>query len=613
MDAFLATTKRPCLWVLFLFLMVSPERVFASNSDFSSEEQSIHEIYEQAFEFEEADDQKNALLNYYQVINETEATSNKTLLLIRANSLNKAAIILYVRGDFVRALDYFLESKRIHNKINNNAGVIELTNNIGTVYYAWNNYEQARNYYLAALNLLNEDENAHHKISLVKNNISLIYLDQKEYEKALDYLLSSFGSLSETRPEETFHHLLNIGTAYQKLGEFEKANDYYQKIIELGEKKNNSMYISAAYSCLGEMMLERGVLDSAVIFIRKSNEIAVANDNKNLLHGNYLMLSQIFEKTGDFNKSLSYQKKHQTVKEEVFNFEKHQQIQELLLLYETEKKDKEIISLRRKTELKNKEISIQKRISLILFVGFFLICILLILLFIQKKRKDASHRELVRKNLEIVKKEKEHSKLNQPDKNHPLIPKKALFGSNIHNIEKRGYNLPFTEKNISQLGALIPDVYSLKNSCLSDQSSLIQQFNNLTHDNKKPTSYIKIPEGLRDNLLTKIINVMEGSREFLEADFTIDKLAKLVGSNKRYVSQIINEEFNQTYNHFINYYRIKEARRLLSDDQYENITIEAIANMVGFKSKSSFNLFFKKFTGITPSFYQKSLNNKVKI
>jgi|TARA_B110000967_G_C18489356_1_gene366026 AraC-like DNA-binding protein len=47
---------------------------------------------------------------------------------------------------------------------------------------------------------------------------------------------------------------------------------------------------------------------------------------------------------------------------------------------------------------------------------------------------------------------------------------------------------------------------------------------------------------------------------------------------------------------------------MLSNPGNNNLTIEFIAFSVGFESKSSFNNAFKNYTGITPSFYIKSLN-----
>ena len=44
--------------------------------------------------------------------------------------------------------------------------------------------------------------------------------------------------------------------------------------------------------------------------------------------------------------------------------------------------------------------------------------------------------------------------------------------------------------------------------------------------------------------------------------------------------------------------------------EYEHYTLLAIAEDCGFKSKSSFNSIFKRFTEMTPSQYKKSLKEE---
>jgi len=46
---------------------------------------------------------------------------------------------------------------------------------------------------------------------------------------------------------------------------------------------------------------------------------------------------------------------------------------------------------------------------------------------------------------------------------------------------------------------------------------------------------------------------------------------------------------------------------LLSDSENLTLTIEHIGNKAGFKSKPSFYNAFKKITGVTPSFYLKTV------
>jgi len=51
-------------------------------------------------------------------------------------------------------------------------------------------------------------------------------------------------------------------------------------------------------------------------------------------------------------------------------------------------------------------------------------------------------------------------------------------------------------------------------------------------------------------------------------------------------------------------YRIEEAKTILQDPSQSQLTIEDIADEVGYNSKSAFNRSFKKFTGLTPSEYK---------
>lgn len=106
-------------------------------------------------------------------------------------------------------------------------------------------------------------------------------------------------------------------------------------------------------------------------------------------------------------------------------------------------------------------------------------------------------------------------------------------------------------------------------------------------------------------LYRRIVEFMKTSEEYLNPDFNLSILAERVGSNTRYVSQAINDT-DSNFRNFINEYRIREARRRLLDvDRYGSWTIQSIAQSVGFLSTSTFNAAFKKFTGMTPTVYQR--------
>ena len=67
-------------------------------------------------------------------------------------------------------------------------------------------------------------------------------------------------------------------------------------------------------------------------------------------------------------------------------------------------------------------------------------------------------------------------------------------------------------------------------------------------------------------------------------------------------------KFNKNFNQFINDYRIREACQLFERGIHHEKTIEGIALTVGFNNRATFISAFKNYTGVTPSFYIKSLN-----
>lgn len=106
--------------------------------------------------------------------------------------------------------------------------------------------------------------------------------------------------------------------------------------------------------------------------------------------------------------------------------------------------------------------------------------------------------------------------------------------------------------------------------------------------------------------INKLSAFMEQEKPYLNSDLQINQLAKLVDINHRQLSMIMNQHFQKNFFEFVNHYRIEEAKTLLRSEEHKTANVLDIMYEVGFNSKATFNTFFKKQTGQTPSQFRKS-------
>jgi AraC-like DNA-binding protein len=110
-------------------------------------------------------------------------------------------------------------------------------------------------------------------------------------------------------------------------------------------------------------------------------------------------------------------------------------------------------------------------------------------------------------------------------------------------------------------------------------------------------------------LAKKLFSLMEETKPYKDPDLTVAKLSEQLDTKSHILSKILNEEFNLHFRDFINNYRIKEFVKIANSQDYKNYTLLALAFEVGFNSKSTFNLAFKKITGLSPGKYLEKMSN----
>lgn len=106
--------------------------------------------------------------------------------------------------------------------------------------------------------------------------------------------------------------------------------------------------------------------------------------------------------------------------------------------------------------------------------------------------------------------------------------------------------------------------------------------------------------------IPRLNHFMLETKPFKKPDLTISDLADMLDTKAHILSRIINDHYQKNFRDFVNTYRVEEFIALANTKDYKHYTFLALAQEVGFNSKSTFNLAFKKATNQNPRDFFKS-------
>ena len=112
---------------------------------------------------------------------------------------------------------------------------------------------------------------------------------------------------------------------------------------------------------------------------------------------------------------------------------------------------------------------------------------------------------------------------------------------------------------------------------------------------------------LADELYQKIVDIVIVKKKYKDPNFSSKDLAKLLKTNTRYLSAVVNSRFGMNYSCLLNEYRVKDALRIMADKKNADKNIEEISAMVGFANRQSFYAAFYRIVGETPNGYRKKI------
>jgi adenylate cyclase len=103
----------------------------------------------------------------------------------------------------------------------------------------------------------------------------------------------------------------------------------------------------------------------------------------------------------------------------------------------------------------------------------------------------------------------------------------------------------------------------------------------------------------------QLLAYIKEKEPYLDANLSLRLLAGQIEIHPNQLSWLLNETIGKNFNEFINHFRIEHFKTISKDPKNSNLTIEGLSYDSGFNSKTVFNTYFKKETGLTPKQFLK--------
>jgi len=126
---------------------------------------------------------------------------------------------------------------------------------------------------------------------------------------------------------------------------------------------------------------------------------------------------------------------------------------------------------------------------------------------------------------------------------------------------------------------------------LSDKETLEKEDHELM-------SQLDVQEGVLNTKMTPKLNkLMDEDELFLQSDLRIDGVARLLRTNRTYISRLIRDEYQCNFSEYVNRRRIEYAKALVRSNP--QLSQEQVSEKAGFTHTTYFSRVFKQCEGIT--------------
>ena len=239
----------------------------------------------------------------------------------------------------------------------------------------------------------------------------------------------------------------NIGSIYEDLSQYEKAQFHFEKALKVNQQSNNYTAAIVNINNIGDTYRKRGDLQTALTYSLQALELAEGANLNYQIKSACRDLSKIYEALDEPEQALAYLIRSYEITDDIFSAQIASEIAKTQAVYELEQKQQRITILEQERSF-NRSITLisSGAVLLFFFLGGFI--------FYQQKSKNIKKRKLLEAEASLAKTQLENTQLSEQKLKTELentslkeqqllqeldLKSKSLTKSALHMIQKNEF------------------------------------------------------------------------------------------------------------------------------------------------------------------------------
>jgi two-component sensor histidine kinase/tetratricopeptide (TPR) repeat protein len=384
------------------------------------------------------------------IINKTKNSSVKLFLeKNKSSALNNFGIFYYSKGQYEKAIAFYLRSLSLKKRINDQKGIASVYNNLGGIYDNKGNSPKALEYYLKSLKIretkypndliglsislnnvgqsyynqgdtekaqfyfeksleINPKAKNNYAKAAILNNIGVIYSLENDFDNALQYFKQSLDIKKTIGDKKGVAISLNsIGVLHKDKEHYEEAYDYFIKSLTLSKEANNIEGQAISLSNLANLNLLTGKLNKAEVYGNESMFLAKELNKPLLISDAAKVLYDIYKKNNQLEDALTMYELHMQMRDSIHNKETEKDLIKQNAAYDLGKKEYEIELLSAQNELNALKLKENKNWIYFTSSAFLFMLVLAVIIYYANQKKQVVNELLEQQKEEVSIKNKE--------------------------------------------------------------------------------------------------------------------------------------------------------------------------------------------------------------